>query len=117
MLEICAVCGCKALWKAGIVKGKQRYRCKNCNENQAETDGRVKYSGAERKYALVMYLEDCGFRRIARIMSKIFGKHYRHQTIMNWIKKAGLRVLKENSKQEQMDVVEMDELYTFVKKL
>ena len=36
---------------------------------------------------------------------------------MNWIKKAGLRVLKENSKQEQMDVVEMDELYTFVKKL
>ena len=87
MLEICAVCGCKALWKAGIVKGKQRYRCKNCNKNQAETDGRVKYSGAERKYALVMYLEDCGFRRIARIMSKIFGKHYRHQTIMNWIKK------------------------------
>ena len=95
---------------------KQRYRCKNCNENQAETDGRVKYSGAERKYALVMYLEDCGFRRIARIMSKIFGKHYRHQTIMNWIKKAGLKVLKENSKQEQMDVVEMDELYTYIKK-
>ena len=56
MLEICAVCGCKALWKAGIVKGKQRYRCKNCNKNQAETDGRVKYSGEERKYALVLYL-------------------------------------------------------------
>ena len=35
---------------------------------------------------------------------------------MNWIKKAGLRVLKENSKQEQMDVVEMDELYTYIKK-
>ena len=49
-------------------------------------------------------------------MSKIFGKHYRHQTIMNWIKKAGLRVLKENSKQEQMDVAEIDELYTYVKK-
>ena len=49
-------------------------------------------------------------------MSKIFGKHYRHQTIMNWNKKAGLRVLKENSKQEQMDVVEMDELYTYIKK-
>ena len=97
MLEICAVCGCKALWKAGIVKGKQRYRCKNCNKNQAETDGRVKYSGAERKYALVMYLEDCGFRRIARIMSKIFGKHYRHQTIMNWIKIAGLKVSSERT--------------------
>ena len=80
MLEICAVCGCKALWKAGIVKGKQRYRCKNCNKNQAETDGRVKYPGEERKYALMLYLVDYGFRRIARIMSKIFGKHYRYQT-------------------------------------
>ena len=63
-----------------------------------------------------MYLEGCGFRRIARIMSKIFNKNCRYQTIMNWIKKAGLRVLKENSKQEQMDVVEMDELYTYIKK-
>ncbi len=24
MLKVCAVCGCKALWKAGVVKGKQR---------------------------------------------------------------------------------------------
>ena len=35
---------------------------------------------------------------------------------MNWIKKAGIRVLKEKSKQEQMDVVEMDALYTYIKK-
>ena len=41
MLEICAVYG----WKAGIVKWKQRYRCKSCDKNQAETDGRVKKIG------------------------------------------------------------------------
>ena len=35
---------------------------------------------------------------------------------MNWIKKAGIMVLKEKSKQEQMDVVEMDALYTYIKK-
>ena len=35
---------------------------------------------------------------------------------MNWIKKAGIRILKEKSKQEQMDVVEMDALYTYIKK-
>ena len=103
MLEICAVCG----WKAGIVKGKQRYRCKNCNKNQAETDGRVKYSEAERKYALVMYLEGCGFRRIARIMSKIFNKNYRYQTIMNWIKRAGLKEMSEK-KQEKVEVLEVN---------
>ena len=60
------------------------------------------------KHALLLYLEWGGFRRIARIMSKIFGKHYRHQTIMNWIKKAGLEVLKEKSKQEKVEVSEMN---------
>ena len=35
---------------------------------------------------------------------------------MNWIKSTGLKALKEKIKQEQMDVVEMDELYTFIKK-
>ena len=35
---------------------------------------------------------------------------------MNWIKKAGLKALKERSKQEQMNIVEMDELYTYIKK-
>ena len=84
MLETCKVCGCKGLWKAGVVKGKQRYRCKNCNKNQAETDGRVKYTAEERRHALVLYLEGGGFRRIARIMSKLFGKIYRYQTTMNW---------------------------------
>ena len=67
-------CLAKGLWKTGIVKGKQRYKCKNCNKNQAETDSRVKYSVEERKRALVLYLEGYGFRRIARIMSKTFEK-------------------------------------------
>ncbi len=67
MLQECEVCACKALWKAGIVKGKQRYRCKNCGKNQAETAGREKYTDEERKHAVVLYLEGGGFRRIARI--------------------------------------------------
>ena len=49
-------------------------------------------------------------------MSKIFGKNYRYQTIMNWVKKAVVRVLEEKLQQEQMDVVEMDELYTHMLK-
>ncbi|MBQ9334935.1 MAG: hypothetical protein IJS10_00110 [Alphaproteobacteria bacterium] len=57
MLQECKVCGCQALWKAGVVKGKQRYGCKNFAKNQAETDSRVKYSDEERKHALVLYLE------------------------------------------------------------
>ena len=48
-----------------------------------------------------------GFRRIARILSKIFGKHYRHQTIMNWIKRAGLKEMSEK-KQEKVEVLEVN---------
>ncbi len=51
-----------------------------------------------------MYLEDCGFRRIARIMSKIFNKNYRYQTIINWIKRAGLKEMSEK-KQEKVEVL------------
>ena len=52
-VENLKVCG----WKAGIVKGKQRYRCKNCNKNQGEADGRMKYSDEERKHAVALYLK------------------------------------------------------------
>ena len=48
----------------------------------------MKYSDEERKHAVVLYLEGCGFRRIARIMSKIFGKLFHNQTIIKWVKKA-----------------------------
>ena len=45
-------------------------------------------------------------------MSSIFNKNYRYQTIINWIKMAGLKVLSEKSKQEKVEVLKMDELYT-----
>ena len=45
-----------------------------------------------------------GFRIIVRIMSKI----YRYQTVINRIKKAGLKVLKESS------TVRIDELHMYI---
>ena len=74
------------------------YRCKACAKNQVEVDDRVKYSDEGRIQALVLYLEGSGFRRIARIMGKLFRKEYRHQTIMHWIKIIGLKVLVEEEK-------------------
>ena len=48
-------------------------------------------------------MEGCGFRRVARIMSKI----YRYQTVINRIKKAGLKVLKEMSKVKMTELHEV----------
>ena len=40
--------------------------------------------------AVTLYLEGCGFRRISRILSEMFDKFFRWQTVVQWIKKASL---------------------------
>ena len=116
-MENCKSCGCEGLWKIGSLNGKRRFKCKSCGRNQVEgKDCRVKYTEDEKKQALVLYLEGCGFRRIARIMGKLNGKFYRHQTIIFWIKMAGIKALSTTRKQKEIEVLEMDELYTYVQK-
>ena len=56
------------------------------------------------------------FRRIARIMKEFFGKEYRYQTIVNWVKRAGMKAMNENPNCGKIDVLEMDELYTYIQK-
>ena len=99
--------------KAGVVKGKQRYKCKKCNKNQAKTDGRIKYFDEEKSRAFVLYLEGCGFRRIARIMSKFFGTIYRYQTIMYWLKSASSKVLNESKKVKNIYFVDRRVVYVY----
>ena len=115
-MEACRFCGCQGLWKIGTSTGKQRYKCKNCGKSQAEVDDRVKYSDEERRRALVLYLEGCEFRRIARIMKEFFGKEYNYQTIVNWVKRAGMKAMNEVQNHGKIDVLEMDELYTYIQK-
>ena len=48
-------------------------------------------------------------------MTQIYGKLFHNQTIIKWVKKAAIS-LPEHKIHDPMDVVEMNELYTFVKK-
>ena len=58
--------------------------------------------------AVTLYLEGCGFRRIARILSEMFEKHFCYQTVILWIKKEA---------KKEIQILEMDELYTYIKKI
>ena len=49
--------------------------------------GGQKYTEKERQTAIDLYLESCGFRRIARILSGIFNRQVCYQTVIQWIKK------------------------------
>lgn len=110
----CRFCNSKSLVKNGVIRCNQRYKCKLCKKNQLVTDGRIKYSNKDKAMAVAMYLNNVGFRAIGRIMNIPF------QLIHCWIKKAGALVEKEaealNKAPKKIEILEMDELYTYIKK-
>ena len=74
--------------KSGIVRKKQRYKCPESRCTMCEQDSRIRYTDKEREAAIILYLEGDGFRRIARILTQIYGKLFHNQTIIKWVKKA-----------------------------
>jgi hypothetical protein len=115
----CKFCGSDALRKNGFTRGKQRYFCKACGRNHVEGDLREKHPKIAKYIAIVLYLEGCGFRRIARILRKILGIKIHDPLIIHWVRNLGLMV--ENAcndlvEKEKIPLLEMDELYTYIKK-
>lgn len=110
----CSKCDSSFYVKNGFVRGHQRYKCKDCLCNFIDGDSRNKYDNKTRNLAVRMYLNNCGFRRISEILEVPLS------TIFNWIKRAGKIVdemVKERKDQvEEIEILEMDELFTFVKK-
>ena len=116
-MERCRHCGSERIIKTGHRDGQQKWRCKDCRKFQDEEDRREKYSRKEREMAVNLYLEGCGFRRIARILSNMFEKHFCYQTVIQWIKKeAKKHESAELETKEETQILEMDELYTYIKK-
>ncbi|MBQ9335037.1 MAG: hypothetical protein IJS10_00630 [Alphaproteobacteria bacterium] len=56
----CRHCGYEELSKDGIIKGKQRYKCKRCKRTTRGNDQRYKYSISTRLRVLNGYLEGVG---------------------------------------------------------
>lgn len=113
-MKECRFCESNRLVKNGVIRGVQRYKCKECRRNQLPKDGRVKYSNKERYMAVAMYLNNVGFRAIGRVMQIPF------QIIHGWIRKAGelveMEVDKAPKTSRDISILEMDELYTYIQK-
>lgn len=103
----CPKCQSSDYCKDGIIKGRQRYLCKNCRYRYTvEKKSDVKSSETKR-LALEMYLEGLGFRSIGRILKISYG------TVYQWVKKWGSEVSLPQSDQP-IAVVELDEMHTYV---
>ncbi len=101
----CPKCLHEVCVKDGIVKGKQRYKCKKCNYRHT-----VRQKGATRaqkRAALELYLEGLGFRSIGRFLK------FSHVAVYNWIKAFGEN-LEELKSESEIEIVEIDEMHSFI---
>ncbi len=114
MLIPCPKCHSKYYVKNGFVRKQQRYKCKDCLCSFIHGDARNKYDNKTRNLVVRMYLNNCGFRRISEILNIPLA------TCFMWIKKAGRivdeMVMERKEEPQDIEILEMDELFTFIKK-
>ena len=104
----CFKCQSEENVKNGIVRGIQRYKCKECGNNFSIDYSQVVEKEKKRRFGLAMYLEGLGFHSIGRLLN------VSHVTVMNWVKKYGSELSKiRNPKPVQ--VMELDEIHTYVR--
>lgn len=98
--------------KSGFMKGKQRYKCKECGCFFTQSAKRG-YSLELKRQAIKYYLEGNGFRRIERLLP------VSHVTVLYWVRSLSKKLeeyVEKNKKNHKVDIVELDEMYTFIKK-
>ena len=112
----CRYYGSEQLRKNGVVKGKQRYKCKQCKCTIRENDQRYKYSLSKRLKALKGYLEGLGIMAMEKLES------VPNPLIIKWIRNYS-KILKELIAKatvaetiENVEILEMDELFSYCKK-
>lgn len=109
----CPNCPSSDLIKRGRKAGYQRYCCRACGRYC--TDKAPRFSPETKARAVDMYLNNVGIRKIARFVGAS------PAGVLRWIRKEHEAVQARLKAQEprsetKPDVIEMDEVYTFVQK-
>ncbi len=103
----CPKCKSGKYIKDGIVKRKQRYKCKVCNFRYTVAKKSTEKPLCLKRFALQLYLEGLGFRSIGRVLN------VSNVSILNWIRQFGKQVQSLQS-DEPVSVTEIDEIHTYV---
>ena len=111
----CHHCGSESYRRNGSYAGVQRYICKGCG--RSFTDRGERFSKAVKAQALDMHLNNVGIRKIARFVGAS------PPAVLKWIRKAGETMVEQLrqaagrlAQDGAPDVIEMDEIYTYVQK-
>jgi transposase-like protein len=110
----CVRCGSANFKKNGAHKGVQRYQCSACK--RFFSDKVRKFSYQDKRRAIDFYLNNTGVRKTARFMN------CSSAMIVRWIREAAQNLKLQLSRASQRldeklpDVIELDEIYTKIKK-
>ena len=110
MKEIaCPKCKREALIKSGVVKGRQRFRCKSCNYFFTVLKEGKHIDPYYVIKALQLHMEGVTIREIERILG------ISHVSVMNWVKKYNIRAPENYEYRPTYKVLNHTELLDFLR--
>lgn len=109
MKEIsCPKCGHQEVTKSGVVKGRQRYKCRNCKYFFTVLKDGKNIDPYYVIKALQLYMEGVSYREIERILG------ISHVTVINWVKKYNIQAPENNDYRPTYKVMNHSEIQRFV---
>jgi len=99
----CPKCGSIEYIRNGIIKGRQRYKCKKCLRVYTVEEKSTAASLTEKRIALILYLEGTRITTIAHFLK------VSPTSVSKWIKKYG-DVLSELRNNLRLEIEETDQL-------
>ncbi len=109
----CPECDGTDLIKRGRKSGHQRYACRTCGRYC--TDSQPRFSAETKALAIEMYMNSMGIRAIGRVLGAS------PAGVLKWIRKEHAVLQLKLAQAAPVDtgvadVIEMDEIYTYVQK-
>jgi len=106
-MKRCPKCKSEQFTKYGSVKGKQRYKCKDCDCQFTRFDKKG-FSSEIKRFALKLYLEGLGFRAIGRLLK------VSNVSILNWIREFAKELPPAKSPPAEVSVLNIDEMWHYI---
>lgn len=104
----CSRCNSSKKVKNGVLKGVQRYKCKDCGYNYTVEKRAGEYSNETKRKALQLYLEGLGFRSIGRVLG------VSNVSVLNWIRSFGEKVKELQANDTPIKFAELDEMHSYI---
>ena len=104
----CPKCSSGKRVKSGLIKERQRYKCKDCGCNYTVELKSTAMPKQLKKQALHLYLEGLGLRSIGRVLG------VSNVSILNWTRRFGKEVGAVHSENKEIEMVELEEMHSYI---